>query len=261
MMPDSFLTLGPLSVRLYTLVLALAVLISASVGVRHVRQQGPVGPVVDVYLGGLIGGMVIGRLVHVLLNWNYFAYNLNETFQLAAGGLDWHGAVIGGLIGLMIVARWRQVELSLLHDSLTIALPLLALAGWFGCWSAACGYGAEVTNMADYPALLVWEAPDVFGIYAPRFNTQVLGILVVAVILGIAMVLIWRDWLRHVRFWLVLVLLSAVMFGLGFLRGDYALFAGGLRLDQWLDLFMIGLGAFNIGRHVVGARHVLPLLV
>jgi phosphatidylglycerol:prolipoprotein diacylglycerol transferase len=259
MLPTT-LTIGFWTVRLYTLVLALAVVVSAGVGVARSRGSGRVGAVVDVYIGGLIGAVILARLVHVLINWDYFVDNLSEAPQISAGGLDWHGAVIGGLIGMMLVARAeplvqlgqrfaltrRRVDLAMLHDSWTLALPLIALAGWFGCLSELCGYGAEVPSLADYPSFLVWEAQDIFGIEAPRFNTQLLGLLLGAFLLGVALVLLWRGWLRERRFWLVLVLLSAGMFAIGFLRGDHALHLFGLRLDQWLDIGMLLLSGWQL---------------
>ena len=243
MLPPN-LTFGPVTVRTYTFLLALAILVSAGIAIRRWRSSQPAAMVLDVYLGGLVGGVIVARLIHVLLNWNYFAYNLPEAIQIAAGGLDWRGAALGALVGMMLVARWQQMTLSPPLDALTTGIPLIAFAGWWGCWSASCAYGAEVATLADYPALLVWEGPDVFGIYAPRFNPQLAGMIGSALLFLIGSALVWRHWLYRVRVWIILMLLGAMMFALGFMRGDYALTLGALRLDQWLDLGMI---VFAIG--------------
>ena len=63
---------------------------------------------IDAGLGACLGGVIGARIVHVLLNWAYFADNLSEALHPNAGGLDWHGAVIGGLIGLALVAWVRS---------------------------------------------------------------------------------------------------------------------------------------------------------
>ncbi len=234
-MLDPSLTIGPVTVRTYTLLLSLAIIASAGFAILRAPKSKR-GARADVCLGGLVGGVLLARLIHVLLNWNYFAYNTGEITQLRAGGLDWHGAVVGALAGMALIARWRNVDMRSLLNALTPGLPLIAFAAWWGCGVEACAYGAETANLADYPAFAVWEGPDVFGIYAPRFNTQLVGIAVSALLLATAGMLTWRDWLPGRRFWLTLSLLGIVMFALGFLRGDYTLYVAGLRLDQWLDI-------------------------
>src|SRR5690606_31172444 len=102
-----------------------------------------------------LGAVVGARLAHVALQWDYFSAHTGEIIRLTAGGLDWHGALLGGLLGLALVARWRRLPLRLLLDALTPVLPLVALGGWIACWSAACGYGREVDTLANYPAYAV----------------------------------------------------------------------------------------------------------
>src|SRR5690606_12168503 len=156
-----------------------------------------------------------------------------------AGGLDWHGAVIGGLVGLAAAARWRKLALRDMLDAFAPALPLLAFAGWLGCWGAVCGYGAEVDTLAHYPAFAAAETRDVYGLVAPRYNTRVFGMALALALLILSLVLNRRGWLKYRRFWLLLALLSAGMFGIGFFRGDYALVVAGIRADQWLDVLLL----------------------
>jgi phosphatidylglycerol---prolipoprotein diacylglyceryl transferase len=233
-MPSFNTTIGPLQVQTFTLVLALAVAVGAGWAVH--RLPGRPGPVVDACLGGLIGGVIGARLFHVLLHWTYFAYNSHEILSLRAGGLDWHGALIGGLTGLYLAAHWRRVDFLRLFDALTPALALLTLAGWWGCRAANCGFGVEVDTLANHPALLVAELRNIYGSLAPRYNTQLFGLMLGLLAFIVAGVLFWRNWLPLRRFWLILALLSAGMFAIGFFRADYAVFIGGLRADQWLDL-------------------------
>src|SRR5690606_38377072 len=102
--------------------------------------------------------------------------------------------------------------------------------------AANCGFGAEVNTLANYPPLVVAELPDVYGIPAPRYNTQLFGLVLALLALGLTIWLFRRGLLVGRRFWLVLALLSAGMFAIGFFRADYALQVADLRADQWLDL-------------------------
>ena len=184
---------------------------------------------------GLILGVLMARLEHVALNWDYFAYNTHEITHIHRGGLDWHGAIVGAGIGIVLMGRWQQVSLTKLTDSLTLLLPLLSLTIWWGCWSASCRYGAEVATLVDYPAWMVWEGRDIFGIYAPRFHTQFIGMMFSFGLLTMTLVLFWRNWLLFKRFWLLLSLVTGIMFFTSFLQGDYRVAINGLRVTQYLD--------------------------
>ncbi len=255
-MPPLYLTFGSWTVQTFTLALALGITLSAAIGLRRSQQPGRTA---DLYLGALIGGVVGARLFHVLLNWDYFAENTHEISDLRLGGLDWHGAVLGGLLGLWIVAKISskfRVPGSMLRtqsssqtaqtsklstqysvlSTLTLALPIIGFAGWYGCMAAGCGYGREVDSLANYPAWSVTESHDVFGIVAPRFNTPLFGMVLCGVVLLIVLFLSWRGWIPKSRFWFALALLSIGMFVIGFFRGDHAQVLLGLRLDQLLDL-------------------------
>jgi phosphatidylglycerol:prolipoprotein diacylglycerol transferase len=238
-MPDLFITFGSAVVPSYTLYLALGAAAGLSWLVIGHRLSYSAAALFDAALGSLLGGVLLARAEHVLLQWHYFGTHAEEIVQINRGGLDWHGALLGGLIGLALVGRWRRLHLSRLLDSLTPVVPLIGLLGWYGCLAWACGYGAEVDTLANYPAFTVSEAPDIYRIIAPRFNTQGFGVALAAAVLLLALILLWRGWLRGVRFWLALALMSVGMFVIGFWRGDSVPVAAGLRLDQWLDLVVL----------------------
>ena len=247
-MPElTTISLGSIQLSTYTVLIAAAVLMSGGWALWQAPTEER-SAWADVYLGGLVGGILLARLVHVVLNWNHFAFHSDEIIHLQAGGLDWHGAVIGALFGMLLVSRWRQVEFGVLLDKLTLALPLIALAAWVGCWIESCAYGREVTSLADYPSWLVWEGRDIFGLYAPRFQTQLVGIMVALVLFVLSVIFLWRGLLLIKRFWIILLLLSLGMFGIGFLRGDYALHWDGLRFDQVLDVILFGFSIVLIWR-------------
>ncbi len=251
-MPTLYTTIGPWTLQTFTLLIALAVVVSAIIGIHRARvttggrSLPRAAAAADAYLGALIGGVVLARLGHVLLSWDYFGSNFGEAFHLELGGLNWHGAVLGGLLGLHLAARLRHIEARHLLDAFTLGLPLIGLAGWWGCLASACGYGVEVPTLYDHPAVAVTESQDIFGIVAPRYNTQLFGVLVSLALLALAAVLLWRGWLPRRRFWLVLALLSAGMFVIGFYRGDAVTLVAGLRLDQVFDAGLLVIGCWKL---------------
>jgi prolipoprotein diacylglyceryltransferase len=256
-MPPPLTSIGPLTIQTYTLLIGIGIVTGVGIAVLAgwLRGAAPVGRVVDVALVAMAGGLLLGRALHVALHWVYFRDNTGEILRFTAGGLSWHGALIGALLGLWLAVRVRRLDLPRLLDDLAPSLPLLALMAWWGCGAARCGYGAEVDNLAHYPALLVWEVQDIFNMRAPRFATQPLGMMFSGALLALTLLITVRGWLRGRRFWLTLALLAAGMFALGFLRGDYAEIVVGLRADQWLDLLLLVTG---LGMMLRPARRLSP---
>lgn len=197
--------------------------------------------IMDVSLSALIGAILIGRALHVALNWSFFVDRLDLIHQIhREGGLNWHGLVIGALIFGYGMARFRGLNIQHLLKNAVITLPLLAFIGWYACATAGCAYGQPVERMADYPQFMTWIADDIYRLNMPRFATQALGMIGSISIFLLACLLYWRGWFINSRFWLILLLLALLSFVIAFLRGDYSLEFSGLRIGQWLDLAFVG---------------------
>jgi hypothetical protein len=83
------------------------------------------------------------------------------------------------------------------------------------------------------PAWLTSYAPDLFGLVAPRFATQALGIaLSLAALAAVAVPQRGRKWAAGAYGLYALSLAALIMFGLSFTRGDPAPMVRGYRLDS-----------------------------
>jgi prolipoprotein diacylglyceryltransferase len=222
-------------IQTYTLALMIAVILSI-LWLVLTAPKGQASATFDTCLTGLIGAVVLARAFHVALNWVYFSENLNMISRIhEQGGLNWHGALLGAFIFGGLMAKWRKLNFSL--NRLSPILPLIAFAGWYGAGAAASAYGSRVEHMADYPAFLTWIERDIYGLIAPRFAVQPLGMAWTGFVFLLALIL-YRFEKRRLP--LIVFLLCLGSFGLAFLRGDYALMLAGLHAEQWLDL---GFGA------------------
>jgi phosphatidylglycerol:prolipoprotein diacylglycerol transferase len=225
---DPVLYFGAFRLPVYSLMLLVAV-VTAFVSAVY-RSPYRFAQVIDVALAAVVLGLIGARLEYVALTWDYFAAHPDEILRLELGGLGWHGAVLGAYAGMALMARWRGLDRRELLSRGAWALPLIALAGWVGCAAAGCGYGREVDTLANYADWLVWETRDVYGILAPRYATARFGVA-----LAVVVALVGTLTRRERRVWVMLALLSAGMFGIGFLRADAAPLVSGLRADQVLD--------------------------
>jgi phosphatidylglycerol:prolipoprotein diacylglycerol transferase len=190
----------------------------------------------DVSIAALIGGIVGARLLYVVLEWDYFTLHHDEISQIELGGMAWHGALLLGIPAALLVARLRRVSMRPWSDALALVWPLGMIAAWNGCRRAGCGYGGEVRTLADWPGWMVSELPDVYGLIAPRFEVQRLGMGLSAAVFGLILLLTWRNWLAGVRFWLMLALSGIGLYLIGFYRVDPAHTILDRRADQIFDL-------------------------
>ena len=227
----------------FTAVFAVGLIIGSIMTYRQNRRQGLAGWQ-DGGLVALFCGWVGGRLSFVLLNWDIFATRPSDIWQLWQGGLTAYGSLFGGLLGLAIWC-WRGKRPFLSYAALfSPAFWLLIVTGWAACWAEGCAYGATTTL-----GPLAANLPDTFGIFAVRYQTQLLGICLN--LLALIIVLLWQKRGSNGRlFPLTLLLANLIHFALTFLRGDAAPVLAGWRLDSWLALFfaIVGLILLQYGR-------------
>ena len=232
--------LGPVTLREYNAWLIAGALLALAMIAWRAARHGPqaVTRWLDAGIAAIVGGVIGGRLLYAVLEWDTFEQP-GEIARLSLGGMAWHGALLLGLLAALLIARWRGVPLRPWTDAAALAFPVGVSAAWLACRRAGCGYGYEVRTLADWPGWLVEELPDVYGLIAPRLDVQLGGALWGLVLLVLAAVLTWRGWLPGLRLWLILAWSGVGFALLGFFRADPAQTIAGRRVDQLLDLLVL----------------------
>jgi phosphatidylglycerol:prolipoprotein diacylglycerol transferase len=241
---------GPFYLYGYSVVLGLGVVLALGLTAASRRADDAPGWW-DGALAAATGALVGGRAVFVWLNGAYFAENLGEAWQLWRGGLSYHGALLGGLLALWLWAllahraRATGRPWGRYAGLMAPGLALLTAFGWAACWAEGCAYGR-----AAPPGLWAADLPDDAGVFALRYPAQLLG---AAGALGVAAL----TWVAAGRarpaalFWGALGGLSLVHALVGLLRGDPTPVVGGVRLDVWIDLALVGVSVVGL---LVGRR-------
>ena len=100
--------------------------------------------VLIVFLFGLAGA----RLYFVFFNWNFYAANPfaivgmgNGSSGFGMSGLAIHGGLIGGLIGLLLFVRWKNVRFWQFADSVAPAIIMGQALGRFGNFMNGDAFG------------------------------------------------------------------------------------------------------------------------
>lgn len=66
--------------------------------------------VIDVVIGGTIGGILCARLYYVAFRWEYYSHHFNEILDTRSGGLAIYGGIIGAFAVGMLMCKWRKVK-------------------------------------------------------------------------------------------------------------------------------------------------------
>lgn len=167
----------------------------------------------------VLSGLIGGRLLYIIVDWQRYAEHLLDVFKIWEGGLVFYGGLIAALLtGLCYV---RKKKLGFLRGA-DIFMPGLALGhaiGRLGCFAAGCCYGREAAHFplsVTFPMNRYSLAPA--GI--PLLPSQLFE--VVAELLIFALLILVR---RHKRFEGQIFLIYIVLYSLSrsyleTLRGD-----------------------------------------
>lgn len=131
-----------------------------NMGGRHARFQF----VADFYLVGIAGGIVGGRLLHVLTNLGQFRDDPAAIFAIESTGYAFYGALGVVIVGLWWLARKYGIPTGAVSDLFMTWLPLGHAFGRVGCYLAGCCHGAPTDawiGVSFPPEAVAYQSPDV----------------------------------------------------------------------------------------------------
>jgi len=138
----SQITIGPLTIHFYGIIIMLGVLAAAWVASREAHRRGEDSEVIwDALVWVVIGGVLGARIWHILtppesmvvqgLTTMYYLTHPLDALAIWRGGLGIPGAVIGGALTLYLYSRRHGLHFTLWVD---IVAPGLALGQAIGRW-------------------------------------------------------------------------------------------------------------------------------
>ncbi|MFH1461480.1 MAG: prolipoprotein diacylglyceryl transferase family protein [bacterium] len=90
---------------------------------------------------GLMSGIIGGRLITIIYEWNSFSENIWQIFYPWIGGFGILGSILGVMITVPIYLKIKKVPVMELFDIIAIYAGLLEGFGRFGCLFAGCCHG------------------------------------------------------------------------------------------------------------------------
>lgn len=118
--------IGPVTIRYYGILLALAFIVGYFVAVKIGKERGINKDQLQELLLYLIVGILLGaRIFHVVFyNFTYFAQNPLEILFIWRGGIASHGGIIGGMIAMWLFAKKHKFHFYDIADLIVIPAVL-----------------------------------------------------------------------------------------------------------------------------------------
>lgn len=237
-MYNDILTIGPITIHGYGLMIAIGVLTALFIGEARARNRKlSTDEIYNLALCCAVFGFLGAKILFCIVEWKSFI--ADPLSILKSSGFVVYGGIIGGTLAGYIWCRLRKL---VFLDYFDLVLPSVAVAqgfGRLGCFLAGCCYGRETTS--------------VFGIvfhnsqFAPNnvklIPTQLISSFGMFVIAGICFWYARTPRKRGTTGFLYLTLYSVGRFCVEFLRDDYRGEIGIFSTAQFISLFIVLIGA------------------
>ncbi len=134
---------GGVTIYAFGTLLAVAFIVGLVLSRYEMKQRGFEPDLAyDLVLGVALGSLIGARLFYVAGHWgDYYSRNLLEILRIWNGGLVFYGGLLGGALGLILIARSRQLNIFRLGDCVAAPLALGTAIGRVGCFLNGCCYG------------------------------------------------------------------------------------------------------------------------
>ena len=133
----------------YGVLITLGVILAIALCTREEnRLQLPQDTVIDMAFWAIPLGIIGARIYYVIFNWQVFADDPLSALRIWEGGIAIYGAVIGGLLGVLIFSRIRRLNPFILTDMIVPGLALAQGIGRWGNYFNMEAYGRVITHPA-----------------------------------------------------------------------------------------------------------------
>ena len=232
MIPE--ISIGPLTLQTFGLMFAFAFIVGGVLAHKRFQELGKPGDwAYEAVFAALVGGIIGARLYWLIENFDSSDGIFDSLFS--GSGLTWYGGAIGGALGVMLWAKWRDYLNLRLADVAAPALAAGYAVGRIGCQLSGDGdYGKPWDGpwAMSYEDGVVPTPPGVEVHPTPVYETLVMG-------LGAFILWHLRDRFRFgILFAIYLMYAGTERFLVEFLRTNERI-ALGLTEAQFLSLAMI----------------------
>ncbi len=145
--PPRILELGPLTIHLYGLVIAVGLILAAVYGMKRAKEFGLTE---DHILDGVLYvtpfAILCARLYYCVFSWEQYADNPISILYIWEGGLAIYGGVLGAIAGVLVYCRCKKISVAAVLDVVALGFLIGQAMGRWGNFFNREAFGAETAN-------------------------------------------------------------------------------------------------------------------
>ena len=166
--PGRVLSLGPLTIHYYGLIIALGLMLAVVYGCRRSKHFGiKEDDILDGALWVTPFAILCARAYYCIFSWEEFAGNPISVLYIWNGGLAIYGGVIGAVIGVSVFCKVRKIRLPALLDLVLIGFLIGQSIGRWGNFFNREAFGAPTEGFLRMG--LFNMRTEAFEYYHPTF--------------------------------------------------------------------------------------------
>lgn len=247
-MYNEILTIGPVTIHGYGLMIGLGVMAALLLGDYRAKKFGLNGDhIYGMTFSAVILGFAAARILFIITEWNQFLQNPMQ--YLAGAGFVVYGGIIGGALTIYGFCKMKKIDMLAYLDLMIPSVALAQAFGRIGCFLAGCCYGKETGSWCGVVFTNSDFAPNGVKLLPTQLFMAGGDFLIMAVLLWYAA----KKPMRGRTSALYLILYSAGRFCIEFLRNDDRGTVGMLSTSQFIAIFTLMAG-------ILGFFVVLPKL-
>ena len=142
--PPRALSLGPLSIHLYGLAIALGLVLAVFYACRRCKEFGiKEDDLLDGVLWVTPFAILCARAYYCVFSWQDYAANPISVLYIWNGGLAIYGGVIGAVLGVIVFCKIKKLKIATLLDMVLIGFLIGQSIGRWGNFFNREAFGAE----------------------------------------------------------------------------------------------------------------------
>ena len=196
----------------------------------------------------IILGILGARLYFCMLQHNYYFQNPIEILDIRQGGLSIHGAILGGITGIILASKKSKVPILNILDALSSTTILGQAIGRWGNYFNSEAYGLPVKsqNWGLYipDAKRISQFSD-YSLFHPTFLYESLLDFIAFIILRFILTKFGKKY-RGITFFAYLTIYSLIRFFIEKIRIDSALNIGSVPIAEIISVTLFFIGTAGI---------------
>ncbi|MBE6922726.1 MAG: prolipoprotein diacylglyceryl transferase [Ruminococcaceae bacterium] len=145
--PPRTITLGPLTIHFYGLIIALGLVLAVMYCCRRSKEFGiKEDDLLDGVLWVTPFAIVCARAYYCVFSWDQYAHDPISVLYIWNGGLAIYGGVLGAVLGVAVFCKIKKLKISTVLDMVLIGFLIGQSLGRWGNFFNREAFGAETAS-------------------------------------------------------------------------------------------------------------------